>query len=117
MIQGRALLKQLKDSMPQTYFFLLKMIPLLQLSVVFWFPENMLIKEAKGVTATKRHLNHVSGAETRNCTYCKCLSGIFIELVIVLCILRHEKCESLFSYEYQNRFYMLDMNVFAVKKD
>lgn len=42
-----ALLKQLKDSMPQTYVFLLKMIPCLRLSVVFWFPENMLFKEAK----------------------------------------------------------------------
>lgn len=91
-----ALLKQLKDSMPQTYVFLLKMIPRLWLSVVFWFSENMLFKEAKEEsTTTKRHLNHVSGSETRNCMYCRCISGLFIELVIVLCILRHGKCDPL----------------------
>lgn len=91
-----ALLKQLKDSMPQTCVFLLKMIPCLGLSVVFWFPENMLFKEAEEeATGTKRHLNHVSGAETRSCSDCSCISGLFIELVIVLRILRHGKRDPL----------------------
>lgn len=95
------MLKQLKDSMPQTYVFLLKMIPRLRLSVVFSFPENMLFTERKEEdTATNIHLNHVSGAETRNCTYCRCISGLFIELVIVLCILRHGKCDLLSHCSY-----------------
>lgn len=97
---GMALLKQLKDSMPQTYIFLLKMIPRLRLSVVFWFSENMLFKEAKEGTTTKRHLNHVSGSETKNCMYCRCISRLFIEFVIVLCILRHGKCDFLSHCSY-----------------
>ncbi len=74
-----ALLKQLKDSMPQTYIFLLKMIPRLRLSVVFWFSENMLFKEAKEEgTTTKRHLNHVSGSENETV----CTAGVFQDCLL-----------------------------------
>lgn len=51
-----SLLKQLKASMPQTCVCLLKMIPRLWFSVVFWLHEKMLFKEAKEAdTVNKRH--------------------------------------------------------------